>query len=277
MSRESGLYSNYADEVRVWAKKEIAKFEEEKKDLEKLIKSSLRHLPSMEEESKKLKEENEKLKKQLEEKEEEVSLINSEEMENEEKIAKLEEENKTLKEESEEMEYCNGVCCERSPKVGMSWWKSYGFNSPCKCAYTIKRQEENKKLKEEIKKNQQRNLDLMDFRCLCDDMSLSELSAECLNEEIKKLKKELDNKGRGIYICGMECSHCSLPTTEDDLYLSIECGELTCESCAENKKLKADESLAEYEDGGDAAVETLKFMGYKYNNGSWEEEEEDDE
>jgi len=57
-----------------------------------------------------------------------------------------------LKEESEEMEYCNGVCCERSPKHGMSWWKSYGFNSPCKCAYTIKRQEENKKLEEENKK-----------------------------------------------------------------------------------------------------------------------------
>ncbi len=145
MSRESGLYSNYADEVRVWAKKEIAKFEEEKKDLEKLIKSSLRHLPSMEEEIKKLKEENEELKK-------------------------------------------------------------------------------------EIKKNQQRNLDLMDFRCLCDDMGLSELSAECLNEEIKKLKAV----------------------------------------------------LADRVDRADAAVETLKFMGYKYNahlrgNGSWEEEEEDDE
>jgi len=44
-----------------------------------------------------------KLKEELEEKEEEVSLINSEEMENEEKIALLEEENKKLKEENEKI------------------------------------------------------------------------------------------------------------------------------------------------------------------------------
>ena len=46
-----------------------------------------------------LKAENKKLKAELEEKEEEVSLINSEEMENEEDIAKLKAENKKLKEE----------------------------------------------------------------------------------------------------------------------------------------------------------------------------------
>lgn len=50
-----------------------------------------------------LQEENKKLKEQLEEKEEEVSLINSEEMENEEKIAKLEEENKELKGENKKL------------------------------------------------------------------------------------------------------------------------------------------------------------------------------
>ena len=47
-----------------------------------------------------LKEENKKLKAELEEKEEEVSLINSEEMENEEDIAKLKEENKKLKQKA---------------------------------------------------------------------------------------------------------------------------------------------------------------------------------
>tara|TARA_R110000803_G_scaffold2781_7_gene9599 strand:+ start:2311 stop:3069 length:759 start_codon:yes stop_codon:yes gene_type:complete len=47
-----------------------------------------------------MRKENKKLKEQLEEKEEEVSLINSEEMENEEKIAKLEEENKKLNDEN---------------------------------------------------------------------------------------------------------------------------------------------------------------------------------
>jgi DNA repair exonuclease SbcCD ATPase subunit len=47
-----------------------------------------------------LKAENKKLKAELEEKEEEVSLINSEEMENEEDIAKLKEENKKLKQKA---------------------------------------------------------------------------------------------------------------------------------------------------------------------------------
>ena len=34
--------------------------------------------------------------------------------------------------------FCNGVCCERSLMNGRSWWKYLGFNSPCKCAYTLK-------------------------------------------------------------------------------------------------------------------------------------------
>jgi len=34
-------------------------------------------------------------------------------------------------------EYCNGKCCERSPKMGSSWWKQLGFDCPCTCAYTI--------------------------------------------------------------------------------------------------------------------------------------------
>ena len=121
-----------------------------------------------------------------------------------EEIEKLKEENDELQEESEEMEYCNGVCCERSPKHGISWWKSYGFNSPCKCAYTIKRQEENKKLEEENKKLKEK------ITCLESD-SHNEVSQaeheeqmentlaslnfykECneeLKEEIKKQKKE---------------------------------------------------------------------------------------
>jgi len=48
--------------------------------------------------------ENKKLKEELEEKEEEVSLINSEEMENEEKIAELEKENEQLKKKNEEQQ-----------------------------------------------------------------------------------------------------------------------------------------------------------------------------
>ena len=51
-----------------------------------------------------------------------------------------------------------------------------------------------------------------------------------------------------MLLVDMECSHCGLSTTEDDLYLSLDCGELTCEGCfdegkskslkEENKKLK---------------------------------------
>ena len=109
---------------------------------------------------------------------------------------KLKEEDEK-QEESEEMEYCNGVCCERSPKHGISWWKSYGFNSPCKCAYTIKRQEENKKLEEENKKLKE-ELDIWvnpkgQVVMNQEGMMLYESSQEenkKLKEEIKKLKKE---------------------------------------------------------------------------------------
>jgi hypothetical protein len=27
---------------------------------------------------------------------------------------------------------CNGKC-ESSPKIGRSWWKQFGYNSPCQC------------------------------------------------------------------------------------------------------------------------------------------------
>ena len=102
--------------------------------------------------------------------------------------------NEQLQEESEEMEYCNGVCCERSPKHGMSWWKSYGFNSPCKCAYTIKRQEENKKLEEENKKLKQENKDQIDdaVENHFADLKLRETTHkewDTLEEENKKLKE----------------------------------------------------------------------------------------
>ena len=65
----------------------------------------------------KLKVENEKLKEELAEKEEEVSLINSEEMENEEEIAKLKEEIEELKEQKtidpEYLEHLEAVNSER--------------------------------------------------------------------------------------------------------------------------------------------------------------------
>ena len=64
------------------------------------------------------------------------------------------------------------------------------------------------------------------------------LMEEKLNiiKENEKLKEELEGKGTGIYIGDMECSYCPTAITEDDLYMSIECGELTCESCMDKKK-----------------------------------------
>jgi hypothetical protein len=35
----------------------------------------------------------------------------------------------------ENMNMCN-VPCERSPKLGSSWWKNLGYDSPCGCAFT---------------------------------------------------------------------------------------------------------------------------------------------
>jgi len=38
--------------------------------------------------------------------------------------------------------------------------------------------------------------------------------------------------------CEMNCKHCGLTTTEDDLGISLDCGELTCEGCFEEGKSK---------------------------------------
>jgi hypothetical protein len=39
--------------------------------------------------------------------------------------------------------------------------------------------------------------------------------------------------------CEMNCKHCGLTTTEDDLGISLDCGELTCEGCFEEGKSKS--------------------------------------
>jgi len=57
-----------------------------------------------------------------------------------------------------------------------------------------------------------------------------------VKEENEKLTEELEGKGTGIYIGDMECSYCPTAITEDDLYMSLECGELRCESCMDKMK-----------------------------------------
>ena len=39
--------------------------------------------------------------------------------------------------------------------------------------------------------------------------------------------------------CEMNCKNCGLTTTEDDLGISLDCGELTCEGCFEEGKSKS--------------------------------------
>ena len=57
-----------------------------------------------------------------------------------------------------------------------------------------------------------------------------------VKEENEKLTEELEGKGTGIYIGDMVCSYCPTAITEDDLYMSLECGELRCERCMDKKK-----------------------------------------
>ena len=94
------------------------------------------------------------------------------------------------------------------------------------------------KLKGQVEKNLERNQDLKDFRSVCDSLSLPELTDDCLMDYIKKLKEE--NEELEDYAmrhpCDMNCSHCGLTTTEDDLSISLDCGELTCESCEAARK-----------------------------------------
>ena len=85
--------------------------------------------------------------------------------------------------------------------MGRSWWKLLGFNSPCKCAYTIQRQEEIKKLK----KLKEQNEELKEYQKDIDSVeqnlieilnqggeTYEELTFEMLPDIVKELKKALD-------------------------------------------------------------------------------------
>ena len=57
---------------------------------------------------------------------------------------------------------------------------------------------------------------------------LQELTLE--NKKLKEENEELKEYAM-CHPCDMECEHCGLTITEDDLSISLDCGELTCESC----------------------------------------------
>jgi len=57
--------------------------------------------------------------------------------------------------------------------------------------------------------------------------------------------------------CEMNCKHCGLTTTEDDLGISLECGELTCEGCfSEGKSKNIKEENKELKDLCDKQVKS---------------------
>jgi len=60
-----------------------------------------------------------------------------------------------------------------------------------------------------------------------------------------------------MLLVDMECSHCGLPTTEDDLYLSLDCGELTCEGCFDEGKSKSLKDAA-FQDVQEVDVKSLQ-------------------
>tara|TARA_R110000787_G_scaffold264743_1_gene370633 strand:- start:728 stop:1246 length:519 start_codon:yes stop_codon:yes gene_type:complete len=53
------------------------------------------------------------------------------------------------------------------------------------------------------------------------------------NEELKKENEELKMNTHRL-----NCSHCNLISSEDDIFLSIDCGEFTCEGCFNEGKSK---------------------------------------
>ena len=82
----------------------------------------------------------------------------------------------------------------------------------------FKANEENEELKEQI-------------TCLESD-SYNEVSLA----EYEELKEEIDELKMNTH--RLNCSHCNLISSEDDIFLSLECGELTCEECFNEGKSK---------------------------------------
>ena len=53
------------------------------------------------------------------------------------------------------------------------------------------------------------------------------------NEELKEENEELKMNTHRL-----NCSHCNLISSEDDIFLSLDCGEFTCEECFNEGKSK---------------------------------------
>jgi len=149
-----------------------------------------------------------------------------------------------------------------------------------------KQNEENKELEKQIEKNQERNKDLRDFRSVCDSLSLSELSADCLMKYINDLKKEgsetesseeEDDTDKLIcYDCKKEpfiykhiggkvyCSKCSLKLAEE------EDTDTDTESSEEEEEVNYNELKEEER----KEISDIMWKCSIHNSENWKEEEE---
>ncbi len=99
-------------------------------------------------------------------------------------------------------------------------------------------QEEIKKLKEQLEDVKEEYWEKGWHTGKCDTFDEIDETVKPLKEEIKKLKEEYESYAMS-HPCEMNCKHCGLTTTEDDLGISLDCGELTCEGCFEEGKSKS--------------------------------------
>jgi FtsZ-binding cell division protein ZapB len=98
-----------------------------------------------------------------------------------------------------------------------------------KMAKILKITQENEKLKADLKK----------FASGEYENKALHMERETLKKENARLAKEneeLTDHAMNSNITS--CEHCGLTTTEDDLFLSLECGEFTCEECFHDGKSK---------------------------------------
>ncbi len=109
--------------------------------------------------------------------------------------------------------------------------------------YPVTFQKTYKIQQEEIKKLKQFKSEVIEAMKYDDDLDDEDIikGIRDMEEDIvgeSELKEEYESYAMS-HPCEMNCKHCGLTTTEDDLGISLDCGELTCEGCFEEGKSKS--------------------------------------
>jgi len=119
-------------------------------------------------------------------------------------------------------------------------WKKYCGKAEDRLDKQMKLNED---LQEEIKKLKQFKSEVIEAMKYDDDLDDEDIikGIRDMEEDIvgeSELKEEYESYAMS-HPCEMNCKHCGLTTTEDDLGISLDCGELTCEGCFEEGKSKS--------------------------------------